>query len=306
MNVAKILTAGTMALALAACTTPTSTNQNNNQNNTQTEVSKSISGKLTARSGAVNPKAILVTVEGDTQVDASLAFMNIAGTDADKYPGAKVVSVAADGTFKVDMKLGTKALTYGALMVWDDRNNDGKYSTSEVSYTAQVGTQAMAQFALTKTTFKEWVNGATEAEVKASYDFAFNEVKQSINFFTENAPNNAKVILRTGEGTTDAAVAGGLLTAPVTYAALDNGGYTAEVKLDQKPIKSVMVGMFIDGNSNGVFDDGETEAMVKDTTDQTTVAVRLSATEPDALKVYTDAQGTTAALALSYTFVFPK
>lgn len=307
MNVAKILTAGTMALALVGCTAPNQTGTNNDTNkktDTPTEVKKTLSGKLTARSGALHPKAIFVTTEGETQAEASLAFMNISGTDADRYPGAKVVAVAADGTFSVEMKLGTKAMTYGALMVWDDRNNDDKFGASEVAHSGLIGAQAMAQFVLTKTSFKEFVNGA-EADVKATYDFGFSEVKQSINFLTEGTPTHPRVIVRTVEGATDAAVAGGFAAAPLTYAVLDNGGYTHEVKLDQKPIKGVMIGMFDDINNNGVYDaDTDREATVKDAGEQTTVGVRLSLTDADALKVYTDANGTTAALAPAYTFVF--
>lgn len=312
---------GTIALAamLVGCTTPTTTNtQNTNQNNnTSTEVKKTVSGKVT-RNGMANPKVILVTVEGDSVADATLAFLNIAGsTESDRYPGATVLKPNADDTYSFDLKLGSKAYTAGMVMCWNDANDDGKYSDNEVTAgTAKTHSdQTKVDLVLSKTEYKEYVN-TQPVDVKSAYNWAFPEVKQTVSLKMANIPANGKFALLTVEGNSDLELknaidaltveANGVLAPNAEVVVPVAASHSLEIKLDKKPYKGVSILGWNDANNDGKIQTDELNNFPKATVtgSEASIAFRLSSMQPENLKVLTG-DGTASANAdAEYTWTF--
>lgn len=289
LNVAKILTSATLAMALAACTSPnqTGTNDNGNNNTTPTEVKKTLTGKVT-RNGMANPKVLFATSHADAPADAMLAFFNI-GDANDRYPGATVVKPGQDGTYSVEYKLGSKATTVGRMIVWNDANDDGKYSDNEVTGGSALAhnNQAMLNFLLSKTEFKEY-NGDQTVEVKAAYDWAFPEVTKDMTISVPTGNEKTKVMLITAEGSTKKEAADNLTAALDAgtgrqVATLTAGEYAFSIKLGDKPYKAVGIIVWNDENGDSNFTD-ETMA-VSQTTTENSMALLLGIDDPMNLKV---------------------
>lgn len=325
MNVATRLGAIALVAILAGCTAaPTQTGsqnntQNSNQTNTQTstEVKKTISGKVT-RYGA-NAKVMLVTIDADTVEEATAKFFEApAGrTDDNQWPGATVVSPNAEGAYSIDMKLGSKAYTAGMLICWHDANNDGKYATSEVATSALVGTAANVSFVLSKDEYKEF-SGGQKTDVKAEYNWAFPEVKQSVTLkFGTNLPQNAKMKFAAipVEGSSDAelktaldaAMSNGDVAFPnVTGFTATASTYTLDVALANKPFKAVAIVGWNDANDDNIVQSSELQSTVpvwpSIETNGFSLAFRLSLGEKDALKILKSDGTVVASPAAEYTW----
>ncbi|MBO9540705.1 hypothetical protein J7643_08965 [bacterium] len=308
------------ALVVGCTSTPTSTqtnnNQNNNQNNNATEVKKTISGKIT-RNGMANPKVMLVTTHGDTIAEAATAFMSLPGSsDSDRYPGFTAVKPGSDNTYSTELKLGSKAYTYGMLVCWNDANDDGKFSNDEVAGSALAyNNQAKVDFVLSKTEYKEYV-ADQQVDVKAAYDWAFQEIKQSLVLKMANRPANGKFAFLTVEGATDAELrtaldalsvtTDGVLAPSATVIAPAGVGdtHTLEIKLGDKPYKAVSVLGWNDANSDGKVQADELSADPKATVvgSEAAITFRLSSTTPNDIKVLTSDNVTDAVSEYTWTF----
>lgn len=319
MNVAMRLGAIALSAIVVGCTpAPTQTGSTGNQNSTtqpSTEVKKTLTGKVT-RNGA-NAKVMLVTMDGDTAEETTAKFFDApAGrTDADQWPGATVVTPGVDGAYSLDMKLGAKAYTGGLLLCWHDTNNDGKYATNEVAFSAKTGDQLKADFLLSKTDFKEYLGGQ-QAAVKSEYNWAFNEVKQSVTLkLGDNVTAGGKFALVAVEGNSDAelktaleasvSTTGDVFLPNVTGFVPTGKTHTLEVKLGDKPYKAVVVVGWKDTNDDNIVNNGElgTKLLVAPApeTGDFSVAFRLAFTDGDALKVM-KSDGTLIAGASEYVW----
>lgn len=172
MNVAKILTAASLTMVLAACTAgnPTGTND---QNNTSTEVKKTLSGTIT-KGKATYPKLAVFTVDAADDAEATTLLLDKVSQETETliWTAATAVAPGADGAYSFEMKLGTKALTAAVVYAWDDANNDGKRQKTEQVFGNTSTDKLQFEYRLTKTDFKEYKEGAP-AEAAAKYDWKF-------------------------------------------------------------------------------------------------------------------------------------
>ncbi|HEY9900303.1 MAG TPA: hypothetical protein V6D00_14105 [Pantanalinema sp.] len=311
------LAAIALTALLVGCPSPSTTQTNNNTNpSTSTEVKKTVTGKIT-RNGMANPKVLLVTVEGDTVADAAAAFLSLPGsTESDRYPGVTAVKPGTDDTYSTEIKLGSKVYTYGMLLCWNDANDDGKYSDNEVSggsAKAHNG-QPKVDLVLSKTEYKEYV-GTDASDVKTAYDWAFPEIKQTVNLKMANMATNGKFAFLTVEGNSDLELKNAIETlsntvdgivAPSAVVAVPvAASHSLEIKLDKKPYKAVTIMGWNDAN-----DDGKIQLTELDSSKATVVnsdnfiALRLSSLQPDNLKVLAS-DGTASVNAdVEYTWTF--
>lgn len=309
----------TLALTalLVGCPSPNTT-QTTTKTDTPVEIKKTVTGQIT-RNGMANPKVILVTTHGDTNTEAVSALLSLPGsTESDRYPGFAAVKPSQDDTYSVELKLGSKAYTYGMLVCWNDANDDGKYSDNEVmSGSAKAyNNQAKVDLLLAKTEYKEYV-GIDSREPKASYDWVFPEIKQTASLKMVNMPANGKFAMLTVEGNSDldlknaleslSVEADGVVAPSAAVVVPVAASHSLEIKLDKKPYKAVSIMGWNDVNNDGKIQTDELAPTVKATVvgSDNFIALRLSSLQPDNLKVLASDGTASANAEVEYTWTFP-